>query len=75
VEGYVLKHIDTWLNEEQYKAYKKNAKKMKLTEYAVTKKLVVDFLEKRRERTKKFLILYFFMIYSLIATVIILLLF
>ena len=64
----LLKQIRTWLNEEQYKAYIKNAKKMHMTEYAITKKLAIDFLEKRRAHNKTVLILYFFIIYSLATT-------
>ena len=55
----LLKQVRTWLNEEQYKTYIKRADKMGVTEYAMTKQLVVDFLERRRERDKTFLGLYF----------------
>jgi len=71
----LLKQIRTWLNEKQYQDYVKQAKKMGMTEYGITKKLATDFIKKRKERAKKFLILYFFMTYSLISTAIILLLF
>lgn len=72
--GTALKQIRTWLNEKQYQDYVKHAKKIGMTEYGITKKLAIDFIEKRRTRDKKFLILYFFIIYSSITTAILLLL-
>jgi len=73
--GTALKQVRTWLNEEQYKAYVKRAKKMHETEYSMTKKIVLDFLERNREKEKVLFITYFFVIYSMVATAIIFLIF
>ena len=67
-----MKKVHVWLNEEQYKVYEKAARKMGLTEYAVAKRLVVDFIQKRQREEKKMLILYFFIAYSLVATTLLL---
>lgn len=40
-----MKHVDTWLNEEEYKELNHRAKKLQMTRYAIVKKLVKDFLE------------------------------
>jgi len=67
-----LKKVHIWLNEEQYKFYVKATQKLGLSEYGLTKKLVVDFIEGRQREQKKFLILYFFIVYSLAATALLL---
>ena len=67
-----MKKVHIWLNEEQYKFYVKATQKLGLSEYGLTKKLVVDFIEGRQREQKKFLILYFFIVYSLAATALLL---
>jgi len=69
-----MKHIATWLNEKEYKAFMKFVKKKGVTPYALTKDLIVKFLEEKREEEISISILYWFILYSLVATALILLL-
>jgi len=62
-----LKHVQFWLNDEQYEKLKREAEKHGLTPYAYLKQLVL-------KRKRMILLGYFFMFYSAVATLALLLL-
>jgi len=68
-----MKHVATWLNEKEYKAFMRFAKKKGLTTYALTKDLIIQFLEQKREEEIGISILYWFILYCLVATAFVLL--
>ena len=68
VSTVVLKHIDFWLNEEEYKKVKKRVRKEKISEYGLAKKALLNYVNNKHETDNALLILYFFIIYSLAAT-------
>jgi len=57
-----LKTIITKVNEKEYKIFKARAEKMKMTPYAVAKKLVKEFLEDQKAVAS--LVIYGFMFYA-----------
>lgn len=65
-----MKHVDTWLNEEEFKDFKKEADKRKMTNYALTKKLLKDFL--KDTKAVGVCIFFWLLCYSLVATTLIL---
>jgi len=56
-----VKHVQFWLNEEQYERLKREAEKHGLTPYAYLKQLVL-------KRRRMILLGYFLMVYSAMAT-------
>lgn len=55
-----MKKIYTAVNEKEYKIFKARAEKLKMTPYAVAKKLVKDFLEDQKAVAT--LVIYSFML-------------
>jgi len=69
----MLKNLTMSLNEAEYKMFKAQANKRNVTPYALHKKIVKDFLErKRRDYIEGSLLTYALFLYSLVATTIIL---
>jgi len=62
-----LKYIGIWLNKEQYEKLRREAEKLDLTPYAYLKQLVL-------KRKRMVILGYFFMFYSAITTLALLLL-
>lgn len=63
-----MKKVHIWLNEEEYKKFNKRAGKEKLSDYGLAKKIVLNYVNNKHETDRAFLILYFFIVYSLAAT-------
>lgn len=69
----MLKNLTMSLNESEYKMFKAQANKRNVTAYALHKKIVKDFLErKQRDYIEGSLLTYALFLYSLVATTIIL---
>lgn len=72
--GVSLKHVDTWLNEKQFKTFIKTAKREGVTPYTLTKNIILKFLEdKHEEAIAKTIVFYFFLYSMFVATLIYLL--
>jgi len=63
-----MKHIDTWLNEEEYKQFIKRVRELEKTPYSVVKKLVKDFLNNSNGNQKIMQILFWTISYAMLAT-------
>lgn len=49
-----MKQIQTFLNETQYKAFRAEAERMGMSEYELTKNLILEFLEGKNKDIIKF---------------------
>jgi len=62
-----LKPIYTWLNENDFKSFKKRAEKRGETPYKYAQHLIVKGLEEQRQHEVTLTVAYWFLIYSIIV--------
>jgi len=67
-----MRQVVTWLNEEEYKRFIKHMERIKSNPYKFMKQYILASMESPEQYRAKMRVLYYYVLYSLFATVVVL---